>query len=741
MIQHSIPFAHAAVTQNASQRLQTCLSIAICVLWTMTPLRELQAQPEDQPVSTREKADAWTPARLADAVERSMKRATESELTVKYYERRNVNAWNGEPTLWVGSEGRYVFRSDARRWFFDGLEFTARAGTSDIAPVRRQSVFDGRNHYSRHRGAIVIGEDQLANPQYSATSLFWHAGRTPAFLLGRLRHAAAEVVETPVTVTELDAVTVETKWRTGETSWQYTVSILPKRSFLPVQARLLVNKVVDADWSASDFAQIDGFWYPTKLSLKRYIGPKPERQTRTTVASFRPRADFQDSDFQITDLAGSDIVDRRRGIAWHNDPWWAELQPWLEKQLSWPQPDMRGIDEIPSRSKLRIDGKPAPGIQAVEWLNGTAVDWSQRDHKVTIVFFFGGRAIRPTPQWLGAVRALRDFYRDHSVEVIGITSASGTPDLTKRDIRSLEIPFRVAIDQPDVGYGKTFNAFGLPHYAGIFLVDHDARVRVPTRETRVLEGVVDADTERQLGPLRSLLVRLLRDAGEKNVSTSIRKPRRLELADIKQIKAEWLRRRQTAPRQSVITGQVTDGKASMAGVAVQVIPTMKLLSSNLTGSWTLLRDRPSVVRVATDKNGMFAINGLCKGTYELTFAKSGHARVERTVSLVTNSDKVVTNVINPQGDRIAGRVLTNSGKPIANAVVRLATRHPNLDTPTRITTAHLPRTTVTTDKLGQFEFAGLYDGAYTIEVEIGGRKTSQPLIEAGNTDLKILVQP
>lgn len=685
-----------------------------------------------------------TPAQIADEIEKAMKLVVSSEIEVDFFSRRNTNAWKKDaPTVWAGGKGDFLFRTDGPRWLFRENGFTTSVGRKDSIPRKRLSAFDGKLHYSLKWGnTLFIGEDDLANPQYSAAHQFWAAGRNPDFLISRLRQKEARIVKAAANDDRQCAVTVETSWMAGELEWKYRVTLLPFRSYIPVEATLHIGENVDAEWSASELREQGGVWYPTRMDLKRYLGPKPDRQRKSTVTAFRLRDDFREDDFRPPEGTGRDIVDHRQGIAWHNAPWWSELGPFMQKTRNWPRAQTRLADEIPTHSGLKIDGKPAPAITSAEWLNGNPGPWNRKGRKVSLLYFLGGRAITPTPKWMSGLRELHRIYRNDGLELIGVATASRTIEMTKRDMKSLGADFPIAIDQEQDGaqWGRTFEAFELPLYTGVMLVDHTGKIRLVKKEERYLDGIANAAVERSLGSLRSLIVRLLADAGVENPNVEPDKTT-MDQVDGRVLKAEWLRLREQVDGKATISGEYLDGNSGVSGVSVSLVPSLRVLFSTTPGGWTLYHDRNNTLKTRTAKDGTFRFTGLPKGKYTLTFKAEGRANIDREVTVSKHDSTVVSDVGNSQGSRLAGRILDKDGKAVSGARIQLTKRHTDRTSPRRYTTAHLPRESVTSDKDGRFEYTDLYVGYYTFEVTATGfEKATEVFVEAGAVDVEVRLQ-
>ncbi|MHC4878097.1 MAG: carboxypeptidase regulatory-like domain-containing protein, partial [Planctomycetota bacterium] len=688
----------------------------------------------------------WTPAELADGVEAAIARVASSELSTRYIERRNTNAYGQGDAVFASGTGQSVFRSDGTRWYCDNDGFTTRMGKPETSPMRVMSGFDGTVHFEQNRHVVTYGEDNLSVWQHSPGRVFWGAGRDTDFLLGRLRDENAKIVGDE-TVDDRRQVTVNVDWNWGETAYTYQVTLLPNHSFIPVEATVTINGNLDAEWSASGLKQTDGLWYPAKVARKRFVGKKPDRDKRTIVTAFRLRADFDDSEFRLGSTISLDIVDRRTGTAFHNDPWWNALSPFLRRQLNWPQRDMHSANDYAKYGNDELVGKPAPNLSVAEWINGEPATLTAPDRHLTLLIFLGGRAISPTPRTLAALNNLHRTYHNNGLEVIGVASASDTPNLTRRDVKSLQLSFPVAIDNPNDDpdgnrYGKTFQAYGLKSYYGFFLIDRAGNV-LKLRPSKDL--LSDIGREPGIGSahdLRTNVIRILYDAGERELAFGEADLLELNLPQIKVIEPEWKRLLKSSPRTAELTGTITDGNAPIAGATIQATPTLKLLFSFSPGGYFLSVDRDQRFTFKTDDEGHFDAGGLPKGVWQLTIKKPGHASLEKNVTLETSQSAIKLNIENRQKDRIFGRVLDQNGDPVVRATVKVDKRHPDPERPAITTTSHLPREKNVTDQDGRFEITQLYDGLYTLGVEAANfESATTQRVSANGRELIIRLKP
>ncbi len=200
------------------------------------------------------------------------------------------------------------------------------------------------------------------------------------------------------------------------------------------------------------------------------------------ISKFQERADFEPNDFQVPNPIGIDIVDYRSGFAWHNDPWWNELAPWARENLDWPQPDLRPLASLQSYSPPELAGTAAPELVAGEWLNQPRkLAWDRPERTVTVLYFFGGGLIEPTPKEVVALSHLQRKYAGGGLEIIGIASHYETPEI-RQAIRELVPSFPIMIDskasESDISndakgaaWGANFVRYQLEPYTGTVIVN------------------------------------------------------------------------------------------------------------------------------------------------------------------------------------------------------------------------------------------------------------------------------
>lgn len=697
-----------------------------------------------------------TPSKMADSIEEAMERFESAEYTAETTATVNTNALrtDAEPVLVEGNT-QYLYRSDGSRWFVDEKAFTYTQGESEVRPEDRMAGFDGALHYSVDRfGSYNLGEEDLSETRLSPRAVFWRGGRADDRLLSALRHDEA-VIESERQVDGRRVIRIVSEWTRGENTTRFEIEVLPDHSWLPQSTKIFRDGRQTAVEAIEALAQSDnGTWYPKRIHWSETPGPYVTTQEKTiNVTSLSLDREFKASDFASEIPVGKTVVDHRDGTTWINDPWWRELSPWLSETLDWPRPDMSRLRDLQSYADNAIDGNPAPPIQAAEWIVGEDPGpWGTGDRRPTLLYFFGGRAISPSPDQLAALKALAEQHREPrkdglGLRVIGVVPASSSPGTAPEKIRDavkeLQVNFPVAADTPNEagGYGKTFAAYGLKHYTGIVVIDTKGVVHIvdPSRP----------QDESDSCALASVLKKLR--LGAVNIDDEVNRDRSMSRQEHDRVEAEWKRLAAQANGTGTITGQIevtSEGRdvfgtssidTTMRNGVAATIEVMPILTLAQTSAFHRLnirdQDRYQVTTCAND--GKFEIAGLCRGEYRITITGPDLARTERTIFLNNDAAAAEVSVLLNQSNSITGTVVDTSGKPIVGATISATKRHFDPDHIKMETSGHLPPQT-TSDKGGKFVFEALFVGAYTLHIEADGYEpTDSEPVPAGRDSFEV----
>lgn len=584
-------------------------------------------QADDSPVAE------LSPRQLVNGIEQAMKRFRSVEYAAEFGEQRDANAFRDgtDPLLLTGS-GRYAFRSDGRRWFADEHGFTYTVGSTDVRPTRAASGFDGVVHYVREGDVVTLGEDHLAVERRAPEHVFWEVGRNWSWLNAALNDPSARIVDRPV-LGGHPCVAVHSEWAPAwaGTAYVFDVVISPPQSFLPLKCTITENGQVENEWEITELAQTtDGTWYPRVIETRHRRG-LPVKDGRLTVTSLTLRSDFQDDDFTYPVPAGVDVVDYPRGSVYFNDPWQPELGPWLRDRFDFPSPWIDPTDDIGSHCDGAIHGRPAPAIDAVEWIGGDPGPWNRAGRQYTVLFFFGGRPISPTPRWLVGLQALQQKYGPAGVELIGVVSSSSDNDArqTAREF-ALEFPIAVASPSDKPGSsGRPHDTFGLSTYTGVFVIDPQGIVHVVKNSQPV------GDAQLALEPLLQKLLGLPPEE-------FTRAEDGLSIEAWRETIAQWRRLRAASPATGQLAGSVRYNHPltrlpDYSQVEITLTPHLRVVSGHTVYGHTVHSEDNETLRTKCDRDGRFAFDGLRKGTFTLTVSAANYGPHEQVVAVMADT--------------------------------------------------------------------------------------------------------
>lgn len=599
----------------------------------------ISAAPEtstDEVLNSREQ----TPQQLIAGIEQAMQRFLSVEYSAEYEGLRDRNGFgSGEKLVSVIERtGGYRYRSDGRRWFVDEhslappIAVKPENGSPDWWLNQGLSGFDGNVHYMREGDVVTLGEDSLAVERRAPHRVFWEIGKNWSWLKSALVSPSAEVKDYPVIDGHVCVNVVSERTLSDGTKFQYVIVISPEQSFLPISCEIRRNGELDTTWTMEDLAQTDdGLWYPGTI-VTEYANPFPTKSMRLTITEFDVRNNFADEDFAYSVPAGVDVVDYPGGMVYFNDPWWPELKTLLRERFDYPTPWLSPTDEMGSYADGAIDGRPAPAIEAGEWINGDPGGWDRPGRDYTVLFFFGGRPISPTPKWLAGLTALQQKYGEGGLELMGVVTSEGAEGAkqTAREF-GLTFPIAVAAESERRGsYGKPHDAFGLQSYAGVFVIDPDGIVH--TVDPQRAEG-------KEPGRLEPLIQFLMGLPAEEFA----RPDEGLSQPQWQAVVNEWKQLRAASPANARMSGRVTLDRAGPAAidfenVKVTLFPMLPIVSGHTPYGHTRQLINDEFLTVACDADGRFEFTGLRKGTYSLVLNGSIEEQ-ERPVRFVAVADE------------------------------------------------------------------------------------------------------
>lgn len=531
-----------------------------------------------------------------------------------------------------GSSGRIRYRAS-------GEHFLAELFPESDREPSWVEGFDGNVHFHTDRSLLILGEESLAGPVLSAINLFFSMNGKANETLDLLRDEDAKIVENDM-VGLVDCIVVEVTRERNKRSWKYRFSVAPERSWLPLKLERIENGVATISHRLAELTNSNGIWYPREVWTTRTDNTKT-RDFHITALEVQPK--FNDESFEPPISLGTNVLDRRVGHGWHEDPWWSDLKPWLEAEYGWPRPDLFELHSVGHYGNCPLEGKPAPAVEPVEWLTDDPGGWDRPERKLTLLYFYGGRLITPTPKWMAAVQELQRRYQKYGFEVIALAGETSSPEVTRQAAKEIGLQFSVGIDQKgDSGYGKTFVAYGLESYHGMMFVDHEGLVR-PCPHGEQSKVTVDGK-EFTISHFEAKVIDLLKKAGVENVEPQVLPDDIFDIKTHNEVLAKWRSLRAAAPKDASIVGRVTFNGAPVAAASIKLQPTMRIMSSNTGHGFTLFPDRAGTINIPTNPDGTFEIKNLTKGEYKFTCSANGFKNRNRTILIGADLPKLNVDV-------------------------------------------------------------------------------------------------
>jgi hypothetical protein len=705
---------------NEAARHQLATPVAFAMLFagalvhSIAPAARADDEPADAPLP------AITARQLAEKIQEAWKGYEAGILEVTFDEEdeeriaEGARREAGEPTdrRIFTYQGRFQFSSIVRHWRCDFDSMTPGGRQRALVPDRWRSGFDGsRHHIWNARGnEVILGESDPRAAALTPRELFWPRSRD---LMGMLAAEGTTIGQRSAGGVQCYAVEQDAgMWRT-----EYLVA--PRQGFLATEMTSQHGgKPVQSYRLRGIERTIHGTWVPREITSEQMLGQFGYRRV-ARVALFDSGRAFTARHFAPDIPLNAAVTDRALGISYHNDPWWPEVGKLLRDRFDWPKPDLQWLKHVQSRGGEAIAGKDPPPIEASVWINSPPLDWATLRGKVVLLEFtmLGVRGDE-TP----VIRRLAQHYRPAGLEVITVLESDDDPDEARQFIRELNIAHPVAVDRPHNNtFGATHTAFGIDGYLSTLLVDHTGKVHR-----------IDA------GQAMESVVRLLRGAGARDVEALPLEPpafTREMIAAVDRSLQEWIRQ---APTDGRIVGTIKDAQGGpIAGVRVRATLGTRILVRPSAYHLVSASERHSAVSAA---DGSFVMPGLCKGNYTLRFSAPGFAPVEREVAIGPDLGVATIPLSLIQGDSISGRVLDESGQPLAGAEARISGRrllHPDGSETSHPGFLEMKRT----DREGRFRFPSLEEGVYSLRFSADGfDPQTRDRVPAGTTSLDLTLR-
>ncbi len=556
-----------------------------------------------KPLKAKEsKAQTWTVDRLRTEVEASIKRFETVSLEATYTHVRNVNRFSGKEPLLMNAAGSVVYRGDGERWYMRDDGYSFRAGIAKPTPSVSITGNTGKLHYTGNQRKLTLAE-KGSRRRGRPRSIFWEPILTYTYLETALSQDDAEITfvgqDDGVSVVELTSA-----WGSDDNRWSLVVRFDIERSLMPLTQKLDYNGKLYADSKASQFARdaLTGLAYPSIVETKYHQEALGIVEQTFAIAKLELPESHKAEAFDYQARLGADIVDRRSNLAWHEDPWWETMMPWLIKELGFPRYSYQYLKGFSSTGDVSIDGQDAPPIEASGWLGQPREGWDRPGRRFSVLFFWGDASYIGTPgnYWITELGQLHSLIEPFGGEVIGIASHRTSADALRKTADELMIQIPFAIDVKDDDYGMTHSAYKLNHYYSVLVVDDAGKVLV-----------LDKNDQQ---PLLSAIGKVLPKDEMEALLSVIHTDPAMTRAEHDAIQSHWIKKRKATQGASRIEGNV--GKP---GATLTLRPQMKMLIATTPGAYMLFYDRQGVIRLQADEvTGDYSFDDLPRGLYELS---------------------------------------------------------------------------------------------------------------------------
>ncbi len=195
---------------------------------------------------------------------------------------------------------------------------------------------------------------------------------------------------------------------------------------------------------------VPGIWAPQRieyesLNIRDDGASRLQLRRRLRVAAYHPDAIVPPAALALDISYGIDVIDRRSGHSYHNDPWWPEIGAMLREKYDWPKLDLSPLRNLGSPSRNKLDNQPAPPLRVASWLNSEPRDLAALRGKVVLLEFWNIAVPFHRPL-VPALKHLYATYHPAGLEMIAIHSPTVDPDELHRFVKEYGITYPVAVD-------------------------------------------------------------------------------------------------------------------------------------------------------------------------------------------------------------------------------------------------------------------------------------------------------
>ncbi len=410
------------------------------------------AEPADAPLPP------ITPKELVSRIREAMKPYDGKGLfRVVFTETRDTNWKEDQKPILVTFRGRARYESDGRLWRAEYDSMMPSSGSTRLTPDRWSTGFDGVQLYDRQifQNQLIFGEAHFPAPEWTPRSVFWESREELVQLLEATDRDKFPVAIEQRVVDGLSCYVVKSGKPGAE--WGGETVVSPRQGYLPIRRTQTWKGKPTVTYDLHDIHEAaPGIWAPGRIDYEwlkygKDGTPGVELRRRIRVAAYQPGAVVPPTTFALDVPYDIDVVDRRSGTAYHNDPWWPEIGAMLREKYDWPKLDLLPLENLGSPSANKLENQPAPRLHIARWLNDQPRDLATLRGKVVLLEFWD----MATPFHRPLVAALKHLYATYhpaGLEMIAVHTPTDDPESLQRFIQEYGITYPVAIDAKGPGF-------------------------------------------------------------------------------------------------------------------------------------------------------------------------------------------------------------------------------------------------------------------------------------------------